>query len=466
MRKTIIIWSALAAAALPGTALADPLTSQEIGQVAGSQQSASSSATSTQKSPTNTAISVAILSPGAKSGNVTQSNSSSAESAAGNKNETEQNAAQNAGGSGSAGQFIGQAAGNKQDAESEATSTQYHPTNQAISVAILSPGAKSGDVKQSNSSSAESQAGNKNETTQNASQNAGGGQGGKSDKCCDKGGTTVQGIGQEAYNKQDADSKATSVQYDPTNQAIGVSILSGGSSSGDVDQSNSSEAESAAGNKNETEQNASQEASGGSHGCSDKCEPSKRDGGYGGEDSCYDKCDHGGTTVQGIGQLNKSKQDADSEASSEQYGASNVAGALDVLDGLKGHEGKKDGYGDHGSEAKAAPAPSGGDVKQSNSSSAESEAGNSNETEQNASQSAFGGGTTVQALGQAAFNDQQADSEAESTQWCPVNEVFGSFGDVDQSNDSQAESASGNRNGTEQNASQAANWWKRERSLL
>ena len=454
MRKTIIVWSALAAAALPGTALADPLTSQEIGQVAGSQQSASSSATSTQKSPTNTAISVAILSPGAKSGNVTQSNNSSAESAAGNKNETEQNAAQNAGGGGSAGQFIGQAAGNKQDAESSADSTQYHPTNQAISVAILSPGAKSGDVKQSNNSSAESQAGNKNETTQNASQNAAGG-GGTGSKCCDKGGTTVQGIGQEAYNKQEAESKATSVQYNPTNQAIGVSILSDGSSSGNVDQSNSSEAESSAGNKNETEQNASQDAHGsGGSDCYDKCNSEQH-----GEDPCYDSCDHGGTTVQGIGQLNKSKQEADSEATSTQDGASNVAGSLDGLDGLGGHGGGC-------CDSRVAPAPSGGNVSQSNDSSAESEAGNVNGTEQNASQNAGGGGTTVQALGQAAFNDQEANSEAESTQWCPTNEVFGLFGDVRQKNTSEAESAAGNRNGTEQNASQAAGWWKRERTLL
>jgi hypothetical protein len=442
MRKTIMIWSALAAAALPGTALADATTSQDLGQVAGSSQSADSSASSTQKSPSNQVIRVSILSPNSSSGNVTQSNSSSAESQAGNSNGTTQNAAQNA--AGAALQQIGQGVGNQQDASSSADSSQYNPTNQAIDVKILSPNSSSGNVSQSNSSSAESQAGNSNGTTQNAAQNAGGGNSGQ---CCGKdGGTTVQQLGQEAYNKQQAESAASSTQYDPSNQAIDVSILSSGSKTGDVRQSNSSEAESSAGNRNGTTQNASQNAFGGStDACQSGCEPKK--------DDCRYSCDgHGGTTVQGIGQLVKSDQEATSAAESEQTGASNIAGALDILGGAK--------YGKQDKQYEAV-APSAGNVSQSNESSAESQAGNTNGTTQNAAQNAFGGkGTTVQALGQAAFNRQDASSAAESTQWCPSNVVFGLFGgNVRQSNASEAESKAGNRNGTTQNASQNAGLW-------
>jgi uncharacterized membrane protein len=142
MRKTMMVWSACAAAVLPacaaGTAMADGVPVQGIGQQASSTQSANSAATSTQANPTNNAIHVAILSPGSSSGPVAQSNSSTANSTAGNSNATNQNAAQAA--AGAAIQAAGQAAANAQSANSAATSTQSNPTNNAIHVAILSPG--------------------------------------------------------------------------------------------------------------------------------------------------------------------------------------------------------------------------------------------------------------------------------------------------------------------------------------
>jgi hypothetical protein len=427
MRKSILACVALTAAlvlALSASAWADVAPapgSQDIGQLATNQQSASSTATSTQTNPTNQAISVNILSPHAGTGDVTQSNTSSATSSAGNTNGTTQTAEQAGSGACCTGtQAIGQAASSSQEAGSQATSTQTNPSNQAISVNILSPGAGSGDVNQSNSSSATSSAGNTNGTTQTAAQAAGG--------CC--GG--VQGIGQEADNHQSAASLGTSVQTDPSNHAISVSILSPGAGSGDVNQSNSSSATSSAGNTNGTTQTAEQAAGGVPWVPCTACEPSP----------CA-TCHPASPTVQGIGQLAQNYQGAGSQATSTQTGASNVAGSFDLF-GFKPHD-------DH----PLVPVMAGGDVSQSNSSSATSSAGNTNGTTQTAGQWAGGCCGAVQGIGQAAFNAQHAMSAATSTQWCPSNLAFGQLGALMQSNASAALSAAGNTNGTSQGAAQA-----------
>jgi hypothetical protein len=143
---------------------------QGIGQESDSSQSANSAAESDQSNPTNNAIFVAILSPGATSGPVSQSNSSAAQSSAGNTNGTTQNAAQNAGGWGDPVQAIGQLATNDQAASSMSQSLQACAANLALALPILSPGASSGPVSQSNTSGAQSSAGNTNGTTQNAAQ--------------------------------------------------------------------------------------------------------------------------------------------------------------------------------------------------------------------------------------------------------------------------------------------------------
>src|SRR3712207_6016432 len=81
---------------------------QDAGQSADSAQVAGSAASSVQHQPTNRAINVRIMSPG-DNGAVTQSNTSGAQSAAGNTNSTGQSAAQSA--AGAATQSAGQAAG-------------------------------------------------------------------------------------------------------------------------------------------------------------------------------------------------------------------------------------------------------------------------------------------------------------------------------------------------------------------
>jgi hypothetical protein len=146
---------------------------QGLGQWASSEQSADSSADSTQKGACNTNSPVRIKSDG-DDGDVTQSNSSAAKSAAGNDNETSQSAAQSAGGWGGVNvQALGQKAWNGQDAMSHASSQQYAPSNANAPVRFHSAGG-GGSVEQSNASKALSAAGNRNATCQRAGQGSGG----------------------------------------------------------------------------------------------------------------------------------------------------------------------------------------------------------------------------------------------------------------------------------------------------
>ncbi|HEU4977116.1 MAG TPA: hypothetical protein VFT50_18655 [Baekduia sp.] len=427
MRKTTLAWSACAAALLPAlaatSAAADtPLTPagalQMAGQAAASQQTATSSATSTQDHPTNTAIHVAILSPGASSGPVQQANTSNATSAAGNTNTTSQDVAQSGGGAGAGSQTAGQQAQSGQTAQSSAGSTQDHPTNTAIHVAILSPGASSGPVQQANTSNAGSQAGNTNTTRQRTTQSGG------------RGGGGVQAAGQAAGTAQRADSTATSTQDHPTNTAIDVAILSpadrravgGGiaadglghlaAPSGGVAQANTSNATSAAGNTNTTTQDVAQHGGGLAAPAFDGrsvCE------------TCSREALPTGSGVQAAGQLAGNEQAATSGATSTQRGPLNLA-----LGGA------------------------GGAVQQGNASSATSAAGNTNATAQRVRQA---GAALMQAVGQQALNGQAADSHAASEQVCPAN-VAAAAGPFAQANTSGAGSAAGNTNGTTQDAGQ------------
>ncbi|MGZ4551141.1 MAG: hypothetical protein ACXVXK_16575 [Blastococcus sp.] len=408
-------------------------------QSATNDQTANSTATSTQDHPQNTNISVRIMSPG-DDGSVTQTNDSSAKSAAGNKNSTTQSTDQSGGGV----QTAQQDAANKQSADSSASSTQDHPSNVNIPVRIYSDG-NNGSVKQVNDSSAKSAAGNKNETNQNAEQGSGSGSAPVRSACgggCgDQGGPGVQDAQQSAYSDQSAHSSATSVQDHPSNVNIPVRIGSSGND-GSVTQVNSSSAVSAAGNKNSTDQTVDQSAGGSS----------------------------GGSAVQYADQKAGNRQDATSDATSHQIGASNANYPVRI--GSPG---------------------GGGSVTQVNASGALSAAGNKNDTNQTATQDAGGpvvkqlplsdgcsdkcakpssdgcgtcgggGGPVVQDAKQKAYNDQTADSSAESTQCCAQNtnapvriKSYGDDGEVQQANLSGAISAADNKNDTTQYASQDA----------
>ena len=282
---------------------------------------------------------------------------------------------------------------------------------------IGSPG-DGGSVTQVNGSLAVSAAGNLNSTDQSADQSAGG----------SGGGVTVQALGQKAVNGQDADSHATSEQDGASNANSPVRIKSAGSD-GDVTQANLSGAFSAAGNSNDTTQSVSQDAGSGLPVLS----PLAREGGCG-------SCGGDGATVQAAGQWASSKQKADSSADSTQKGACNTNSPVRIKS--KGDD---------------------GDVKQVNASAAKSAAGNDNQTTQSADQAAGWGGVNVQALGQKAWNGQDADSHATSDQYDPSNAnapvreySAGGGGSVLQANASLALSAAGNRNSTCQIAAQGS----------
>jgi hypothetical protein len=446
MRSRLLAWSA--AVLLPlvgaGTAMADVAPgTQAVGQTAASGQTANSAATSAQVDPTNQNISVRVLSPG-NDGAVTQSNTSDATSAAANANaalQAAQQAAPAAGGT----QAVGQTAANEQAANSDATSAQIKPTNQNISVRVLSPG-NDGSVSQSNSSSAASLAANANKTAQLAAQSVGGGGGGGS-----------QAIGQQAASAQKATSDATSVQDHPSNVNAPTRVLSGGNG-GSVSQANDSAAKSAALNANETVQKAAQDqgasepvrGSGGSDpagtpcGCDSK-PPATSCGCASSPPAtpCGCASSQPATGIQAVGQQAFNAQDAKAHATSIQVGAKNVNAPVRVLS--PGNDGP---------------------VSQSNTSFAGALAANENATGQFAAQAQGGlgpGAVGIQAIGQKAVNLQKADADAASLQVAPTNinapvsvlSPGGGGGSVSQSNNSFAAALGLNKNATGQVALQA-----------
>ena len=324
-------------------------------------------------------------------------------------------------------QAAGQDAGNTQSATSGATSTQINPSNDNISVRVLSPG-DNGNVSQSNNSSAKSGAINANLTGQGTSQVQSGGSAASK---------ALQTAAQEAGNDQSATSNAESKQVNPDNENISVRVLSPGDD-GDVTQSNNSDAASFAGNKNATLQKTDQ-----SQGGSDATPT--RDGKG---DSCG--CDSGSKAIQAAGQDASSEQNAKSDATSKQIHPENQNDPLRIKS-----------EGDNGS------------VDQSNNSSAESFAGNLNFTKQDTKQSQAGmsggavvlsdmrdlcgcdfGSKFIQAGGQDAWNKQDATSNADSKQIGASNDneplrvkhSDGSNGDVSQENNSSATSKALNVN--------------------
>ena len=379
---------------------------QVIGQSADNDQDATAVAETKQEKPSNSNISVRVLSPG-DDGDVWQSNEASSKAEAGNINLTGQHADQTQAGDsckcGSAGdQVIGQSADNDQDATAVAETKQEKPSNSNISVRVLSPG-DDGDVWQSNEASSKAEAGNINLTGQHADQT----QAGDSCKC---GSAGDQVIGQSADNDQDATAVAETKQEKPSNSNISVRVLSPGDD-GDVWQSNEASSKAEAGNINLTGQHADQTQAG---------------------DSC--KC---GSGLQVIGQSADSKQEAAAIAATIQEKPSNSNTPIRVLS--KGDD---------------------GDVWQSNEASSKAEAGNLNLAEQKADQEQAGG-SGLQVIGQEAKNDQDAFALGLTIQKGAKNEneplrvlSKGDDGDVWQSNEASSKAEAGNINLTGQHADQ------------
>jgi hypothetical protein len=334
--------------------------SQTIGQSASNDQSAAALAGTVQSHPSNSNISVRVLSPG-DDGDVTQSNVATSNATAANVNGTHQSADQTQGGGsdsckcGSAGsQVIGQAADSKQGALAGSLTVQEGAKNENISVRVLSPGSN-GSVSQSNVATSNAAAGNANKTGQSADQTQAGG----SCKC----GSGTQVIGQSASNLQGAAALSATIQEKPSNSNTPIRVLSEGDD-GDVSQSNVATSNAIAANLNGTAQSA-------------------------------DQSQASGPGIQVIGQDAKSGQLALSGALTAQLGAANENAPVRVLS-----------PGD------------GGSVSQTNTASSNAIAGNTNWTGQGAVQEQGGGrkdgccGTGIQAIGQSASNWQAAKAGA------------------------------------------------------
>jgi hypothetical protein len=393
---------------------------QIAGQAAPSGQTADGMGTAYQSGASNDAGSIRVLSPG-NDGAVTQSNSTTAGALAANANTTSQDTTQSQlGGYGSEGtQIAGQAAKNEQDADADATAVQIAPKNDASSIRVLSPG-NGGDVNQSNSATAGAAALNGNETDQTVDQSQGG---------AGYGSDATQVAGQAASNDQEADADATAFQVKPSNTASSIRVLSPGDD-GDVSQSNSATAIGIAANLNETDQTTDQ-SQGGS--------------GYGSD------------ATQVAGQEASNHQDADADATAVQLKPSNTASSIRVL----------------------SPG-NGGDVSQSNSTTAVAAGLNANKTDQSIDQSQGGasapamlgektdrkdpgkGSDATQIAGQKATNSQTADADATAVQVKPSNTASsirvlspGNDGDVSQSNSATAVGIAANANWTDQSIDQS-----------
>ena len=171
---------------------------------------------------------------------------------------------------------------------------QKHPSNTAVGIRVLSPG-DGGDVSQSNSADADAKAANGNLTGQEIDQS--------------QGGSGTQVAGQKNDSDQSAEAGAAAVQEKPSNTAVGIRVLSPGDD-GDVEQSNSADADAKALNGNLTHQDIDQSQGGAAAPVRDS-------------DAAKCGCETGGTQV--AGQSNDSDQSADAGALAVQKHPSNTA---------------------------------------------------------------------------------------------------------------------------------------------
>ncbi len=259
MRKLIIALVLTTAVCLTSAAVAfadvGPPPTQAAIQSASTSQAAGAASSAVQSQPTNTNISVRILSPG-NDGSVSQSNDANSSANAGNSASTSQSATQSQPGSGV--QSAVQSAGTDQLAAALSEAKQYGASNLNVPVRILSPG-DGGSVTQSNTVGSTANAGNDARTRQTSTQSQG-------SSCGCSGAPGVQSGTQTADTNQGALAASKAVQIDPSNTNISVRILSPGND-GDVTQSNSVTSDANAGNRASTEQRVSQGKAGESCGC-------------------------------------------------------------------------------------------------------------------------------------------------------------------------------------------------------
>ncbi len=403
MRKQLIAVALALSAALGAASVAnaDPPV-QVAGQTATTAQQSTAASGATQSNPSNTNISIRVLSPG-NDGNVTQSNSAASSASAGNSGSTTQSSGQTQAGGGGI-QSSQQSAATDQVAAALSTAQQRGASNTNVPIRVLSPGSN-GSVTQSNSVGSRADAGNAASTGQSSTQ----AQSGSPCGCDGSGG--IQTADQSAHTGQVAGAASSATQVAPSNTAVGVRVLSPGSN-GPVTQSNHAASSAAAGNSAATAQGSSQTQAGAGCGC-------------------------GGTAVQQATQSAGTGQEAGALSAAGQRGASNEASPVGV-----------------GSSGGA------GSVSQQNSVGSAASAANRGSTAQGSSQSDASGGA-IQIAGQDAATWQAAGAGSAAIQSGASNDASpvrvaspGGGGSVSQSNSAASSAAAGNDAATTQRAGQ------------
>jgi len=314
---------------------------QSSQQDATTDQTAQAASSATQIAPSNSNISVRVLSPG-NDGAVSQSNEASSTADATNSAPTTQRSSQT--GTGSGVQSSTQNADTSQKSVALSSATQVHPENSNVSVRVLSPG-NGGSVSQSNEAESSANAQNSAPVTQTANQTELGTTCG-----CNSTSPAVQAIGQSSSVWQDAAAASSATQLGASNVSDPVRIASGGND-GALTQENEAESSASAKNTAPVTQWGSQQQAASPCGCTT------------------------GAAVQALGQSSWIGQQAGALSSAWQIGASNESGPVRIAS-----------YGN------------GGPVSQSNE--AESSASASNTALPYQVGSQVQGGSGVQALGQ------------------------------------------------------------------
>jgi hypothetical protein len=314
---------------------------QSSQQSATTDQTAAAASSATQVQPSNSNISVRVLSPG-NDGAVTQSNEASSSADATNTAATTEGSSQ--AGSGSGVQSSTQNADTTQKATGLSSATQVKPENSNLSVRVLSPG-DGGSVSQSNEAESSAKALNTAPVTQTATQSDPGSSCG-----CHSTSPAVQAIGQSSNVDQLAAAASSATQLGATNTSDPIRIASGGND-GSLTQKNEAESSASATNAAPVMQSGSQVQAPSGCGCST------------------------GPAVQALGQSSEVGQLAAALSSAKQIGATNESGPIRIAS-----------WGN------------GGAVSQSNEAESSASAANNAPTTQSGSQTQVGSG--VQALGQ------------------------------------------------------------------
>jgi hypothetical protein len=314
---------------------------QSSQQDATTDQTAQAASSATQVAPSNSNISVRVLSPG-NDGAVSQSNEASSTADATNSAPTTQGSSQT--GTGSGVQSSTQSADTSQKSIALSSATQVHPENSNVSVRVLSPG-NGGSVSQSNEAESSANAQNSAPVTQTAKQTELGSTCG-----CNSTSPAVQAIGQSSSVWQDAAAASSATQLGASNVSDPVRIASGGND-GALTQENEAESSASAKNTAPVTQWGSQQQAASPCGCTS------------------------GPAVQALGQSSWIGQKAGALSSAWQIGASNESGPIRI-----------------------ASNGNGGPVSQSNEAESSASASNTALPYQVGSQAQ--GGSGVQALGQ------------------------------------------------------------------